>query len=142
MISSEPPDFFSRRKSMSVLLEKQWQSHFPEKDISEHKTAIRHIVHMLELPLSHLHKMPSECTRDEILRFSLARAFLLEAKVILFDDPIRDFSIPAQEEIFSLLLQRQDEIPITYVYATICSDIIQEICTDFAFLEKGRIIQE
>lgn len=129
-----------REKNIGRALEKELDLYFPDQDSIEKKISIRNICDDLEIPLSLLQKNILDCSLEESIRLSLARVFLLGARLIVFDDPLADLPIASQEDILSFLLQQQDKSPISYLYATQRSAVLQEICTHCAFLQKGRIV--
>jgi len=85
---------------------------------------------------------PCELSGGQKQRVALARALILNPKVLLCDeatsalDPITTYSI------LSLLEKINHELGITIVIITHQMEVIRQICTHVAIMDKGKIVEK
>ena len=86
--------------------------------------------------------MPSELSGGMKKRFSLARALVLEPKLILFDEPVAGLDPVMASVIDELVINLSEKSKVTCVIVTHEMDSAFRIATRMAMLYHGKIIEE
>ncbi|HEY9048493.1 MAG TPA: ATP-binding cassette domain-containing protein [Ohtaekwangia sp.] len=106
-----------------------------------HKTHQRalHLLDMVELPISYIHKYPHELSGGEQQRAGLCRAMLLEPPVLLMDEPFASLDTDTKQSIYSHLKAIQRDEPRTIVLVSHDREEARILGDYFMALEDGTI---
>jgi len=94
------------------------------------------------LSMSYKNRYPHQLSGGQRQRLVIARALLLEPKLLLLDEPTSALDVLVQAEILELLRNLQSEKKLTYLFISHDLNIITELCSRIIVLQKGKIIEE
>lgn len=86
-----------------------------------------------------MHK-PSELSGGMVKRAAMARAIILEPKLLLLDEPTSGLDPIAGEDFVTLLRQLHQELDFTVVMVTHDLHILRDLCTKVAVLADHRLV--
>lgn len=89
-----------------------------------------------------LHKMPSELSGGMRKRVGLARALVLEPKIILYDEPTTGLDPILADSVDRLILETQERLGITTVVVSHDLQAVFKIADKVAMLHQGKIWEE
>lgn len=84
---------------------------------------------------------PSQLSGGQKQRVAIARALATEPKILLCDEATSALDPMTTKSILQLLKKINEELGITIVLITHQMEVIKEICTKVAVMEKGRILE-
>lgn len=84
---------------------------------------------------------PSELSGGQKQRVAIARALATEPKILLCDEATSALDPMTTHTILELLKKINEEFGITIVLITHQMEVIKEICTQVAVMEKGRVVE-
>ncbi len=87
-------------------------------------------------------RMPNQLSGGQQQRVSLARALVLQPKVLLLDEPLSNLDPYLREEMRSELKSVQRELGLTFIYVTHDRAEALAIGDRIAFMSAGKIIQQ
>lgn len=87
-------------------------------------------------------KRPLEFSGGERQRLAIARALVLEPKVLILDEALASLDLTNQEAVLRLLLELQQARGLTYVH--VCHDLrmAADIADEVAVMHEGRIVEQ
>ncbi|MBQ8616052.1 MAG: methionine ABC transporter ATP-binding protein [Clostridia bacterium] len=85
---------------------------------------------------------PRELSGGQKQRVCIARALVLQPKILLCDEATSALDPKITQEILSLLLKIRQELNLTLVVVTHQMEVVKRICERVAFLKDGRLVQE
>jgi phospholipid/cholesterol/gamma-HCH transport system ATP-binding protein len=108
---------------------------------SQRDRTVRSVLRMVGLEDA-VEKMPAELSGGQRKRIALARAIVLEPKVILYDEPTTGLDPIRADVINELILKLQEELHVTSIVVT--HDLISafKVADHMVMLHDGRVIMQ
>ncbi|ABK61026.1 MULTISPECIES: methionine ABC transporter ATP-binding protein [Clostridium] len=85
--------------------------------------------------------MPKELSGGQKQRVAIARALTLNPKILLCDEATSALDPKTTKSILELLKEINKKLGITIVIVTHQMEVIKEVCTKVAVMEKGKLVQ-
>jgi oligopeptide transport system ATP-binding protein len=85
-------------------------------------------------------RMPSELSGGQRRRLAIARALVLEPKLVILDEALTGLDLSTRAQIANLLLQLQEARSLTYVYISHDFGLVTRLADEVVVLDNGRIV--
>lgn len=111
-------------------------------DASERRGRAFHILEQVGLPAGAEGKRPLEFSGGQRQRLALARALVLEPKLLILDEALSSLDLANQEMILRLLSDLQARRGLTYVH--VCHDLrlTSQLADEVAVMHAGKIVEQ
>ncbi len=86
-------------------------------------------------------RMPAQLSGGQQQRVVLARALVIEPRVLLMDEPLSNLDAKLRVQIRSLIRALQRELQITTIYVTHDQEEALAISDTIAVMDRGRVLQ-
>jgi peptide/nickel transport system ATP-binding protein len=94
------------------------------------------------LPNNCLGKRPLEFSGGQRQRLAIARALILEPKLLILDEALSSLDLANQEFIVQLLADLQAEHQLTYLHISHDLRMVSQIADEVAVMNDGRVIEQ
>ena len=84
-------------------------------------------------------RYPEQLSGGERQRIAIARALLINPRLLLMDEPLAALDQPRKQEILSYLDRVRKELDIPVIYVSHSADEIARLANHLVVLEKGRV---
>jgi len=109
-------------------------------DEATRKRRIQEALDMVQLG-SLAQRKPHQLSGGQRQRVGIARALMLEPKLLFLDEPTSALDVSVQAEILNLLVRLRKERGFTYVLVTHDLSIISHMCDRMIVMNVGRIVE-
>lgn len=86
-------------------------------------------------------KLPSELSGGQRQRLAIARALMLEPKLLILDEALSALDCSVQAQIANLLVELQSSRGMTYLFITHDMAMAAHVADEIAVMSKGRIVE-
>ena len=103
---------------------------------------VREMIHLVGLQAEHAHRFPHEFSGGQRQRIGIARALILQPKLLILDEPTSALDVSVQAQILNLLIDLQNEMGLTYLLISHDLSIVRYMCDQVALMYLGKIIEK
>ncbi|MEU8263048.1 oligopeptide/dipeptide ABC transporter ATP-binding protein [Micromonospora sp. NPDC048999] len=142
MVFQDPMASLDPRQSVESLLTEPLRAHRIPGGAAEHARRIRHLLEVVGLPATALHRYPHEFSGGQRQRIGIARALVLSPKLVVADEPVSALDVSVQAQVINLLKELQERFSLTYLVIAHDLAVVRHISDTVAVMYLGSIIEQ
>jgi oligopeptide/dipeptide ABC transporter ATP-binding protein len=100
------------------------------------------MMNLVGLSPEHTNRFPHEFSGGQRQRIGVARALILEPKLLILDEPTSALDVSVQAQILNLLIDLQRKLGLTYLLITHDLGIARYMCDRAALMYLGKIVEQ
>jgi microcin C transport system ATP-binding protein len=107
----------------------------------ERNAKVTETMELVELDPAWRDRYPNEFSGGQRQRIAIARALIMEPKLVILDEPTSALDRTIQLQIVELLLKLQREKGLTYIFITHDLMIVQAMCHNILVMKQGNVVE-
>lgn len=141
MVFQDPYSSLNPRKRIGKTLEESLAIH----GIGSRTERTERVLDMLDkvgLKVDHFYRYPHEFSGGQRQRIGLARALVIDPKIVITDEPVSALDVSIQSQIINLLQQLQQDLKLTYLFIAHDISVVRHISDRIGVMYLGKLVEE
>jgi len=109
---------------------------------AEQQTKVIQMLRRVGLSEVDMQKYPHEFSGGQRQRIGIARALVLQPKVVVCDEPVSALDVSIQAQILLLLKELQAEMALSYIFISHDLRVVRHIADDVAVMHQGKVVEQ
>ena len=140
MVYQNPFDCLDPSRRVGSLLEEPLKLWHPELSKEERTRRISGMLQECGLDESCLVKKPRQFSGGQLQRLSIARALLVDPKLLIADEIVSALDVPIQNQILDLLVRRKEEHGFSVRFITHDLSVARKVSDRVIVMHRGEVV--
>ncbi|MEI7667485.1 MAG: ATP-binding cassette domain-containing protein [Erysipelotrichaceae bacterium] len=141
MIFQDPATSLNERATVDYIISEGLYNFHMYKDEADRKAKVLRSLTEVGLLDEHITRYPHEFSGGQRQRIGIARAMVMEPKLIVADEPISALDVSIRAQVLNLMKTLQETKGLTYLFIAHDLSVVRFISDRIAVIHLGRIVE-
>jgi oligopeptide transport system ATP-binding protein len=141
MIFQDPLASLNPRRTIGEIIAEPLQIHFPHLSALDIQDRVHKMIQQVGLSPHHLYRYPHEFSGGQCQRVGIARAMILNPKILICDEPVSALDVSIQGQIINLLKDLQKTHGISIIFISHNLSIVRYVSHRVMVMYLGKIVE-
>jgi oligopeptide transport system ATP-binding protein len=141
MVFQDPLASLNPRMNVAQIIGEPLRTHRPEMTAADVLARVKAMLLRVGLSEAHLYRYPHEFSGGQCQRIGIARALILEPKLIVCDEPVSALDVSIQAQIINLLKDLQKQMNLALVFIAHDLAVVKHVSQRILVMYLGRVME-
>lgn len=141
IIFQDPLASLNPRMTASQIIAEPLQTHYRHMLAGDRRARVLKAMHQVGLSGDQLNRYPHEFSGGQCQRIGIARALVLEPKLVICDEPVSALDVSVRAQIINLLMRLRDEMQLSLVLIAHDLSVVRHLCDYVMVMYLGRVLE-
>jgi peptide/nickel transport system ATP-binding protein len=141
MIFQDPLASLNPRMTVRDIVTEPLQTYRPELSGTQMTKRAADVLLRVGLEAVHLNRYPHEFSGGQCQRIGIARALILQPRVIICDEPVSALDVSVQAKIIDLLIELQEEFSLALIFIAHDLAVVRRLSHRVMVMYLGRVVE-
>ena len=142
IVFQNPSGSLNPRHRIGAILEEPLKINRPEMSREERTAKAREMLGLVGLRPEHFDRYPHMFSGGQRQRIAIARALMLEPKVVVLDEPVSALDLSIQSSILNLLVDLQERLKLAYLFISHDLSVVRHVADEVIVMYLGRAVEK
>jgi oligopeptide transport system ATP-binding protein len=141
MVFQDPLASLNPRMNVLQIIGEPLRTHRPELSKDEVTARVKQVMARVGLMENQLYRYPHEFSGGQCQRIGIARALILEPKLIVCDEPVSALDVSIQAQIINLLKDLQKQMHLALIFIAHDLAVVKHVSQRILVMYLGRVME-
>ncbi|MDO5605284.1 MAG: dipeptide ABC transporter ATP-binding protein [Paracoccus sp. (in: a-proteobacteria)] len=141
IVFQDPYGSLNPRQTIGQTLMEPLLLNRPEISRAERETRAREMLAMVGLRPEHFERYPHMFSGGQRQRVAVARALMLEPKVLVLDEPVSALDLSIQSQVLNLLMDLQERLDLAYLFISHDLSVVRHLADEVMVIYLGKPVE-
>jgi len=141
IVFQDPYGSLNPRHRIGAILQEPLVINRPDMPKTDREAKARDMLDLVGLRPEHFDRYPHMFSGGQRQRIAVARALMLDPKVLVLDEPVSALDLSIQSAILNLLTELQDRLQLAYLFISHDLSVVRHVADDVIVMYLGRAVE-
>lgn len=142
IVFQDPYGSLNPRQKVGAILEEPLKINRPDVSAADRTAKARDMLRLVGLRPEHFDRYPHMFSGGQRQRIAVARALMLDPKVLVLDEPVSALDLSIQSQILNLLVELQERMGLAYLFISHDLSVVKHMADDVIVMYLGRAVEK